>query len=247
MLNTSYLLSVCYPYGFPVATDISYLSMLFHSLHDSNMPLFLSLRGLLVLLTASSVAFSLPQVPTIESVRASLPHPPTAPGPQSPQEKIQGGSKHAHLLARRAEIHELEKRQQVNCTNPEALFFTQCWIILNIQDYLIAPGTGWINTVRTCQDTGGNTWDNDGSTCCVKDEPWSTCYTRLNVKGANIDCTSASTGRCSESMLSNIKVTDPELFPYVRYTLKNIYGKQSPWRTWLVCSCGKANDPTSHQ
>ncbi|KAI4096157.1 MAG: hypothetical protein LQ348_005497 [Seirophora lacunosa] len=187
------------------------------------MPLFLSLRGLLVLLTASSVAFSLPQVPTIESVRASLPHPPTAPGPQSPQEKIQGGSKHAHLLARRAEIHELEKRQQVNCTNPEALFFTQCWIILNIQDYLIAPGTGWINTVRTCQDTGGNTWDNDGSTCCVKDEPWSTCYTRLNVKGANIDCTSASTGRCSESMLSNIKVTDPELFPYVRYTLKNIY------------------------
>ncbi|KAL9013094.1 MAG: hypothetical protein Q9173_002193 [Seirophora scorigena] len=187
------------------------------------MPLFLCLPGLLMLLTASSVAFSLPQVPTVESVRASLPRPPTALSPQSPQEKIQGGSKHAHLHARRAEIHELEKRQQVNCTNPDALFFTQCWEILNIHDYLIAPGTGWINTVRTCQNTGGNTWDNDGSTCCGKDQPWSTCYIQMTVEGANSDCTSASAGRCSESMLSNIKVTDPELLPYVRYTLKNIY------------------------
>ncbi|KAL8921132.1 MAG: hypothetical protein Q9208_005885 [Pyrenodesmia sp. 3 TL-2023] len=128
----------------------------------------------------------------------------------------------AHLHKRKAEIFELEKRQQINCTNPNALFFEDCWDILKIQDYLVAPETGWINTIRTCQDSGGNTWDNDGSTCCVAGEAWSTCYLRMAIPGSSSDCTSASGGRCSESMLDNIDVA-PEVRPFVRYTVKNIY------------------------
>ncbi|KAL8758974.1 MAG: hypothetical protein Q9184_003754 [Pyrenodesmia sp. 2 TL-2023] len=128
----------------------------------------------------------------------------------------------AHLHKRKAEIFELEKRQQVNCTNPYALFFEECWDILKIQDYLVAPETGWINTIRYCQDRGGNTWDNDGSNCCVTGEAWSTCYLRMAVPGSSHDCTSASGGRCGESMIDSINVAD-EVRPFVRYTVKNIY------------------------
>ncbi|KAL8648231.1 MAG: hypothetical protein Q9210_005108 [Variospora velana] len=194
--------------------------------------LALSLRGLLVLLATISVTSSLPQIPTVESLRSSLLGGPTALGAQRAREKIQGEGKHAHLYARRAEIFELEKRQQVNCTNPGALFFTQCWNILNIQDYLTDPKTGWVNTVRTCQNSGGNTWDNDGSNCCVSGEPWSTCYIRLAIPGSNHDCTSASVGRCSDSMVDDIVVEDPELKPYVRYTIKNIYAINNFFHTY---------------
>ncbi|KAL8903620.1 MAG: hypothetical protein Q9207_003795 [Kuettlingeria erythrocarpa] len=128
----------------------------------------------------------------------------------------------AHLYKRKAEIYELEKRQQINCTNPNALFFEECWAILEIQNYLVAPGTGWINTIRYCQKSGGNTWDNDGSNCCVPGEAWSTCYLRMAIPGSSHDCTSASGGRCSESMIDDIDVA-PEIYPYVRYTVKNIY------------------------
>lgn len=200
---------------------ISSLLMLF--LNDRTMRLTFSLPCLLVVLTVISVVVALPALDSVTSSVSSL-------VPRRPQDESQHADPHAHLLARRSEIYELEKRQQVNCTNRYALFFTECWDILNIHDYLVAPGTGWINTVRHCQNTGGNTWDNDGSNCCVDGEPWSTCYLRLAIPGSNHDCTSASTGRCGDSMIDDINVA-PAIYPYVRYTVKNIYGRdaQSPY------------------
>ncbi|KAL8982836.1 MAG: hypothetical protein Q9177_005154 [Variospora cf. flavescens] len=194
----------------------------------------LSLRGLLVLLATISVTSSLPQIPTVESLRSSLPGRPTALGAQRAREKIQGEHKHAHLYARRAEIFELEKRQQVNCTEPDTLFFTQCWDILNIHDYLTDPQTGWFNTTRICQNEGGNSGANSGNGCCSPGEPWSTCYLRLNLKYSNSNCLSIVNNDCTSNMVSDIKVEDPVLLPYVRYTVKNIFGKQRRLRTSCI-------------
>lgn len=181
------------------------------------------LPSLLVVLTTVSLTLSLP---ALDAVRST-------PWPRSSTLNSRVSHKapkmdhdtaaRAHLHKRKAEIIELEKRQQVNCTNPNALFFESCWDILKIQDYLVAPETGWINTIRYCQDSGGNTWDNDGSNCCVTGEAWSTCYLRMAIPGSSHDCTSASGGRCSESMIDDIDVAD-EIRPFVRYTVKNIYG-----------------------
>ncbi|KAL8970640.1 MAG: hypothetical protein Q9197_003707 [Variospora fuerteventurae] len=194
----------------------------------------LSLRGLLVLLATISVASSLPQIPTVESLRSSLPGRPTALGAQRAREKIQGEGKHAHLYARRAEIFELEKRQQVNCTVPDALFFTECWQILNIHDYLTDSQTGWFSTTRICQNEAGSSGENAGNGCCTPGEPWSSCYLRLAIPKSNHDCTGANVNRCPEGMVNDIVVEDPVLVPYVRYTVKNIFGKQRRLRTSCI-------------
>lgn len=188
------------------------------SLSDRNMRLPSSLPCVLAVLAGLTVTYSLP---TFDTVRSTLwGHQPSffSRTKRSPQE-----AHYAHLAKRSAEIYELEKRQQVNCTDPYALFFTDCWKILNMKDYLVAPGTGWINTVRYCQNSGGVNSDNDGSNCCVANEPWSTCYLRLAIPGSAHDCTSPSGGRCTDGMINDIKV-DPRIYPYVRYTVKNIYG-----------------------
>lgn len=210
--------------------------MLFlNMLNDPSMRLspVLSLRVFLVLLATISVTSSLPQIPTIESLRSSLPGGPTALGVQRAREKIQGEGKHAHLYARRAEIFELEKRQQVNCTVTDALFFTECWEILNIYDYLTNEKTGWFQTTRICQNEG-NSGENAGNGCCSPGEPWSTCYLRLNLKDTTSSCMSVRPNSCTDGMVSDIKIEDPVLLPYVRYTVKNIFGKQRRLRTSCI-------------
>lgn len=186
------------------------------------------LPPLLVLLTTISLTLSLPAPEAVESIPWRQPSSTLSSrvSQKAPMMNHDTAAR-AHLYKRKAEIYELEKRQQINCTNPNALFFEECWAILEIQNYLVAPNTGWINTIRYCQNTGGNTWDNDGSNCCVPGEAWSTCYLRMAIPGSSHDCTSASGGRCSESMVDDIEVA-PEIYPYVRYTVKNIYGT-SPW------------------
>ncbi|KAL8834648.1 MAG: hypothetical protein Q9170_003650 [Blastenia crenularia] len=182
------------------------------------MRLLSSLPGVLVLLSAVSLTFSLP---TLDSISSRIWRRPTALVSRRPQSKPSFTDVSAHLNKRRAEIYELEKRQMINCTDPNALFFEDCWDILKIHDYLVAPVTGWINTVRYCENEG-NSWENDGASCCVKGEPWSTCYLRLACPGSAFDCTSPSGGRCTDAMISAIRV-DPSIHPYARYTVKNIY------------------------
>lgn len=180
-----------------------------------NMRLPCLLSCIFLVLTAVPSAYSLPTIDAVRSISSSTTGPLGGDG-RAPHHW-------QHLHKRRAEIHELEKRQQVNCTDPYAFFFSECWGILNIQDYLIDPETGWIATTRICQDSGGRNEDNNGANCCRKDEPWSTCYLRLAIPGSDHDCTSTSVDRCDAAMIQGIKV-DPSIHPYVRYTVKNIYG-----------------------
>lgn len=191
-------------------------------LNDRNMRQSSFISSVLVVLTTISLTCCLP---TLDAVRSTVWRSSTALVSRRPQKRHDFADVAAHLNKRRAEIYELEKRQMVNCTDPNALFFTDCWDILKIHDYLVAPGTGWINTVRYCENTG-NSWENDGASCCVRGEPWSTCYLRLACPGGAFDCTSPSGGRCTDGMINDIKV-DPSIYAFVRYTVKNIYGTSS--------------------
>ncbi|KAI4168659.1 MAG: hypothetical protein LQ343_006240 [Gyalolechia ehrenbergii] len=182
------------------------------------MCVYTSVSCVLVVLAAISLTHSFP---TLDSVGSAEWRPPTSRVLRVPKTNSVYASAAAHLNKRRVEIHDLEKRLMINCTDPHALFFSECWDILGIHDYLVAQDTGWINTVRYC-GTVGDSWENDGATCCVKGEAWSTCYLRLASPGSNFDCTSTSGGRCTDAMMSLIKV-DPSIYPFVRYTVKNIY------------------------
>ena len=162
---------------------------------------------------------ALPTV-TLEDLRSNLGLPVPRSSPQIKKTPLE--VHHEHLLSRRGHVEELEKRQQVTCKNPDALFFAECWDILDIPAYLTAPQTGWINTVRTCQDEGGRPEDNDGSSCCVDGEAWATCYLRLAIPGTAADCTSPSGDRCDQALINQIQVAEV-VHPYVRYTVKNIY------------------------
>ncbi|KAL8920585.1 MAG: hypothetical protein Q9172_004441 [Xanthocarpia lactea] len=177
-----------------------------------------SLSFILTVLAAVSGTYSLP---TIDSGRSTV---------SSTTELVRGDGRephqYAHLHKREATIHELEKRQQVNCTDPYAFFFSECWDILNIKDYLENPETGWIHTTRICQDSGGRNEDNNGANCCRDGEAWSTCYLRLAIPGSDHDCTSTSVDRCDAAMIQGINV-HPSIRPYVRYTVKNIFANSA--------------------
>ncbi|KAL8944936.1 MAG: hypothetical protein Q9216_000097 [Gyalolechia sp. 2 TL-2023] len=185
------------------------------------------LSCVLVVLASISLTHSLP---TLDSTAPTVWRRPTSLVPREPETNSVHASAAAHLKKRGAEIYELEKRQMVNCTNPDALFFSDCWDILQIFDYLVAPETGWINTVRYCENEG-NSWENDGSTCCVKGEAWANCYLRLACPGNNFDCTSTSGGRCTDAMIGFIEA-DPSLYPFIRYTVKNIYAVNNFFLTY---------------
>ena len=180
-----------------------------------------SLSFIATVLAAVSGTYSLPTIDSGRSTSSSTTELVADDGREPPQ--------FAHLHKRKAAIHELEKRQQVNCTDPNAFFFSECWDILNIKDYLENPETGWIHTTRICQDSGGRNEDNNGANCCRDGEAWSTCYLRLAIPGSAHDCTSTSVDRCDAAMIQGINV-HPSIRPYVRYTVKNIFG------TALCCS-----------
>ncbi|KAL8993090.1 MAG: hypothetical protein Q9169_006604 [Polycauliona sp. 2 TL-2023] len=178
-----------------------------------------------VVLTAVPLIYS---HPTIDAVRSP---------PSSSREPLGGDGREPHhwqhLHKRRAEIHELEKRQQVNCTDPLAFFFQECWSILNVNEYLTNPQTGWLATTRICQNSGGRNVDNNGRNCCKKDEPWSTCYLRLAIPKSDYDCTATNVDRCDSAMLQGVNV-DPSIEPWVRYTVKNIYAINNFFVTYYL-------------
>ncbi|KAL8912667.1 MAG: hypothetical protein Q9171_002392 [Xanthocarpia ochracea] len=190
-----------------------------------NMRFPYSLSFILIVLAAVSGTYSFP---TVDSGRSTL---------SSTTELVTGDGRephqYAHLHKRKAAIHELEKRQQVNCTDPNAFFFSECWDILNIKEYLENPETGWIHTTRICQDSGGRNEDNNGANCCRDGEAWSTCYLRLAIPGSDHDCTSTSVDRCDAAMIQGINV-HPSIRPYVRYTVKNIFAINNFFLTYYL-------------
>ncbi len=115
---------------------------------------------------------------------------------------------------------ELSARQRVDCFDTATTFSESCWQILDLRSYLNHPVTGWNKTVPIC--TG---WDLD-STCCIADEPWTTCYLRLAHGKSGADCSQINAQACSYDPSLNV---DPSIAPYVAYTMKNIYGTYAEW------------------
>ena len=109
----------------------------------------------------------------------------------------------------------LDTRATYNCTDLRAEPSTVCWDELDIAGYL----AGWNKTTPTCQATGGA--GNDGSGCCIANEPWTTCFLRLAYGTTNTDCTKLSSGQtCTLNPLS--PDLDPSTAPKIGYVVRNI-------------------------
>ncbi|KAG8528405.1 uncharacterized protein KY384_007323 [Bacidia gigantensis] len=82
-------------------------------------------------------------------------------------------------------IDPLEPRQQepgvpFACSgDPAAVLDGACWDILDLDDYLLNPVTGWNVTTQVCDDT---------RICCLSGEPWTTCFLRLATGRADYSC-----------------------------------------------------------
>ena len=109
----------------------------------------------------------------------------------------------------------------VNCTNVEAIFDSSCWDALHIPEYL----TNWNKTTPICAADNDGT-DQDGSTCCVPGEPWSTCFLRLAHGVAGADCSSVIAQTCSWDPTLSPDLP-PSVVPQVRYVTRNIYAINS--------------------
>lgn len=106
----------------------------------------------------------------------------------------------------------------VNCTDKQAIPYASCWNDLAVADYLAA----WSRETPTCSATKG-----DGSDCCVAEEPWSTCFLRVNSGQAGYECDSISMNSCATI---NPGVSDKirtDLQPRVRYAMNAIFTVQS--------------------
>lgn len=112
--------------------------------------------------------------------------------------------------------HE-EKRDTYNCTDLEAAFDSTCWLELNLTTYLFQ----WNATTRVCSDVQSPE-DNDGSNCCMPNEPWTTCYLRLAHGAPGQDCSQINPQACTYSSTLN-PYMDPSIKPMVQYIMKNIY------------------------
>lgn len=67
-----------------------------------------------------------------------------------------------------------------NCSDPGEPVTPSCWTSLKVADYL----NNWKKTTRVCGES-----DTNGVGCCVKEEPWSTCFIRLSTGFAGDSCT----------------------------------------------------------
>ena len=119
----------------------------------------------------------------------------------------------------------LNQRQRSNCVNPAAVFSSSCWDTLDIPNYL----NNWIKTTPTCED---------GRSCCIADEPWSTCFLRLAHGVAGADCSEISSNTCSwdPTLAPDLP---PAIKPQVTYVMRNIYVINSLFTT---LSSGKLPD-----
>ena len=110
----------------------------------------------------------------------------------------------------------LEERQVVNCTDPRADFFEECWGELNLTAWL----QNWNQTTRIC-GTIDNGTDNDGSDCCMADQAWTTCFLHLAHGVAGADCSEINAQPCSwnPDFMRTLSIS-PEAY----YVMRNIYG-----------------------
>ena len=108
---------------------------------------------------------------------------------------------------------DLQRRQSVNCTDPDAITSGTCWGVLNLADYL----TKWNQNKPICTDGTSD----DGAHCCATNEVWSTCFIRLAIGNHGYNCININDGTCPNFVVS--ASTAPE----VRYILSTMYSESS--------------------
>ena len=108
-----------------------------------------------------------------------------------------------------------QRRQSVNCTDPDAITSGSCWDVLHLDEYL----ANWNQNRPICQTTGGTL--EDGAHCCAFNEVWSTCFIRLAMGNHGYNCVNINEGTCP-----NFQV-DASVAPEVRYILGTMYSECS--------------------
>ena len=108
-----------------------------------------------------------------------------------------------------------QRRQGVNCTDPNAITSGSCWDVLHLAEYL----TKWNQNRPICQTVAGTL--EDGAHCCAPNEVWSTCFIRLSIGNHGYNCANINEGTCP-----NFEV-DASVAPEVRYILGTMYSECS--------------------
>lgn len=132
------------------------------------------------------------------------------------------------LLQRESDLPLQEKRQTVNCTDLSAAFNSACWQELQLSNFLLGGGewgVGWNKSTPICDSQSSDINNNDGTSCCLPTEAWTTCFLRLAQGGGTQNCAQINAQFCSmqsENALSAGLANS--IRPQVQYIQKNIYG-----------------------
>lgn len=108
-----------------------------------------------------------------------------------------------------------QRRQVVNCTDPDAITSGSCWEELHLAEYI----TNWNKERPICTTIDGT--PEDGATCCAFNEVWSTCFIRLAMGNHGYNCININEGTCPNFQVG--ASTAPE----VRYILGTMYSESS--------------------
>lgn len=108
-----------------------------------------------------------------------------------------------------------QRRQGVNCTDPNAITSGSCWEELQLAEYL----TNWNENRPICTTVDGT--PEDGATCCAFNEVWSTCFIRLAMGNHGYNCININEGTCPNFQVG------ASTSPQVRYILGTMYSESS--------------------
>ena len=110
-------------------------------------------------------------------------------------------------------VPHTQRRQIVNCTDPNAITSGSCWEGLHLDEYL----TNWNKNKPICTTDYGTL--QDGANCCAPNEVWSTCFIRLAMGNHGYNCININEGTCPSFQVESS--TAPE----VRYLLATMYSE----------------------
>ena len=115
----------------------------------------------------------------------------------------------------------IQRRQGVNCTDPNAITSGSCWEELHLAEYL----TNWNKNRPICTTINGT--PEDGATCCAFNEVWSTCFIRLAMGNHGYNCININEGTCPNFQVG------ASTTPQVRYILGTMYSESCPGFHWI--------------
>ena len=112
----------------------------------------------------------------------------------------------------------LEARKAVDCNSLDAKFDQSCWGTLGVSDFLHR----WIDDHK-CKDGVISTREVVSSGCCDNEDPWSSCFLRLEKGERGYDCTNINPQLCSWDA-QQLDKTGPDA-ARISYVLRGIYSK----------------------